>query len=140
MSVLNLKMFRATEIKFANKVKNGTKIEFENKFSYNVRYSSNNICVGEMNYSAVSKQMPDKFFIKIVIEGIFDFDPTVPKENIHKESFKQLFPYTKALITTVTANAGIPPLLIPSVDIDKSSIYKFDGMIPPNKKTDDGGE
>lgn len=140
MSVLNLKGFRAKEINFVNKVENGTKIEFENKFSYNVNYSKNNICRGELSYSAVAKEFPEKFHIIITLEGLFDFDPTVAKEKIHIESFKQLFPYAKALVTTVTANAGIPPLLVPAVDIEKSSIYRFDGMIPPQKNPDNGGE
>ena len=136
MNIINLKAYRAKEIDFANKVKNNTKIEFENKFSYNVNYpNGQNICIGELFYSAVSKQFPDKFFIKIVVEGIFDYDKSVKREKVHIESFKQLFPYVKALITTVTANAGIPPLLIPNVDIEKSSIYKFDlnrnGFKPP---------
>ena len=130
-----LRAYRAKEITFVNKVENNTKIEFENKFSYNVNYSKQNICKGEMNVSAISKQFPEKFFIKIVIEGIFAFDPSVPKEKIHVESFKQLFPYAKALISTVTANAGIPALFIPAIDIEKSSIYKFDlnrnGFKPP---------
>ncbi len=140
MSVLNIKMYRAKEINFVNKVENGTKIEFENKFSYNVNYSKNNICRGELSYSAVAKEFPEKFYVRIIIEGLFDFDPTVAKEKIHIESFKQLFPYAKALVTTVTANAGIPPLLVPAVDIEKSSIYRFDGMIPPQKNPDNGGE
>ena len=126
MSIPELLNYHAKEISFVNKVENNTKIEFENKFSYNVNYSKQNLCKGEMNVSAVSKQFPEKFFVKIVIEGIFKFDPTVPKEKIHVESFKQLFPYAKALISSVTANAGIPALFIPSIDIEKYSIYKYD--------------
>ncbi|MBQ6264318.1 MAG: protein-export chaperone SecB [Clostridia bacterium] len=140
MSAINLKAYRAKEINFVNKVENGTKIEFENKFSYNVNYSKQNICKGEMNVSAISKQFPEKFFVKIVIEGLFDYDPTVPKEKIHVESFKQLFPYAKALVSSVTANAGIPALFIPAIDIEKSSIYKFDvnknGFMPPRNPGD----
>lgn len=142
MKNIELKAYRAKEINFANKVENNTKIEFENKYSYNVNYSNNNICKGEMNVSAVSKEHPDKFFIKIIIEGIFTFNSETPKEKIHVESFNQLFPYAKSLISTITANAGIPALFIPAIDIEKSSIYKYDfnrnSFNPP--ETDNGGE
>ncbi|MBO4894150.1 MAG: protein-export chaperone SecB [Clostridia bacterium] len=137
MNNIELKAYRAKEISFVNKVENNTKINFENKYSYNVNYSRQNICKGEMKVSAISKEFPDKFNITVVVEGIFGFDPEVPKEKIHVESFKQLFPYTKALISTVTANAGIPALFIPTIDIEKSSIYKYDvnnSFINPNKR------
>ena len=44
----------------------------------------------------------------------------------HTDTFKALFPYAKALITTVTANCGIQPIIIPEIDIDNQQIYRFD--------------
>ncbi len=126
MKNITLKAYRAKDISFANNVENGTKIEFENKYSYNVNYSNNNFCKGEMHIEAVSKQFPDKFFIKVTVEGVFQFEPSVKREIIHVESFKELFPYARALISTVTANAGIPALVVPGIDIESQSIYKYD--------------
>ena len=69
----------------------------------------------------------DKFKIRCVVIGFFQFDPDEKRETIHAESFKILFPYVKALITTITANCGIKPIIIPEIDIDNQEIYRFDG-------------
>lgn len=126
MKNLTLKAYRAKEISFANKVENGTKIEFENKYSYNVNYARNNTCKGEINISAAAKDFPDKFFIKVVVEGIFTFEEGMKKEVIHVETFKELFPYARALVTTVSANAGIAPIVLPNINIEDQSIYRYD--------------
>ncbi len=125
MKNITFKTYRATEIKFVNKVENGTRIEFENKYSYNVRYSSNNICIGEFTVESFDKTNKDKFYIKAVIQGIFSYNPEAKKEHIHVESFKELFPYMRSMVATLTVNAGIPPVHIPNFDIESQSIYKF---------------
>ena len=48
------------------------------------------------------------------------------KEKIHVQSFKELFPYARALITTITANSGIQPIIIPPIDIESQDIYRFE--------------
>ena len=40
------------------------------------------------------------------------------KEFVHVDTFKELFPFAKALITTLSANAGIPPIMVKNVDIE----------------------
>lgn len=141
MATVELKMYRAKEVSFFNKVENGTKIEFENKYSYNVSYGQNNMCKGELSVSALAKDAPDKFGVKVVIEGVFRFEENEKREVIHVASFKELFPYAKAMITTVSANAGVPPIMVPAIDIEKQSIYKFDGsknpFAPPKNEDDE---
>ncbi|MDY4898990.1 MAG: hypothetical protein SO125_08565, partial [Eubacteriales bacterium] len=53
-------------------------------------------------------------------------EPSAQKEQVHIDSYKALFPYARAIITTLTANAGIPPIFIPEADIESQSIYRFD--------------
>ena len=48
------------------------------------------------------------------------------KDSIHREAFKQIFPYAKSIITTITANGGVPPINLPAVDIDSQNIYRLD--------------
>ncbi len=133
MAIVELKMYRAKEISFFNKVENGTKIEFENKYSYNVSYGQNNMCKGELSISACAKEAPDKFGVKVIMEGVFRFDEGEKREKIHVASFKELFPYAKALISTVSANAGVPAIMVPAIDIEKQSIYKYDYKNPFGK-------
>lgn len=123
---VNLKAYKASQINFVNHLENGTKIELGNKYSYNVSYAQNNICKGEFTLEVFDKKDAEKFGVKIVIVGIFEFREGMEKEKIHVLSFKELFPYARALITTVTSNAGIPPIIIPSIDIESQSIYRFE--------------
>ncbi|MBR2868735.1 MAG: protein-export chaperone SecB [Clostridia bacterium] len=125
MSNVSFKSFRATEIEFINKHDNGTRIEFENKYTYNVKYNQNNLCMGEFTVEVFDKNNKEKFHIKAVMCGIFSYNPEVKKEVLHVETFKEIFPYARTMISSLTVNAGLPPVIIPSFDIEKQSIYKF---------------
>lgn len=126
MPNIELKAYQASEISFVNKLESGTRIELANKYSYNVGYSASNTCKGEFSIEVADKTNASKFSVKVVISGIFSFSSDMEKERIHVESFKMLFPYARALVTTITANAGIPPIIIPTIDIESQSIYKFE--------------
>ncbi len=119
------KGYKVSELDFVNKCENGTKLEFENKFSYNVKYSTNNICIGEFTVEVNDKANKEKFRIKAVIQGVFAFNPEIQKELIHVQTFKELFPYARTLISNLTVNAGIPPVFIPNFDIESQNIYRF---------------
>ncbi len=122
---LTFRAFRATQIEFVNKHENGARIEFENKYSYNVKYSGNNNCIGEFTVEVNDKAYKDKFHIKAVIQGVFTYNPEVAKEVIHVQSFKELFPYARTMISSLTVNAGLPPVILPAFDIESQNIYRF---------------
>lgn len=129
MKNITFKAFKASEIDFVNKHENGTRIEFENKYSYNVKYSANNTCIGEFTVEVNDKADKDKFHIKAVVLGIFTYNPEAKKEIIHVETYKELFPYVRTMISSLTVNAGIPPVIIPNFDIESQSIYRFEKNI-----------
>lgn len=126
--MINVKMkaYNVVELNFVNKLDNGTQVHFSNKFSYNVQYSNTNVCKCELIAEAFDKDTPEKFGVKLVLNGIFEYNPELKKENVHVESFKQLFPYARSIISTVSVNAGLPPIIIPEFDIESQSIYKFE--------------
>lgn len=126
MAIVQLKGQRVSELQFVNKLENGTRVELGNKYNYSVNYSNENICRGEFTIEVADKDDPSKFSIRAVVLGIFEFDPQMEKERIHVQTFKELFPYVRALITTVTANCGIPPVIIPTIDIEGQEIYRFE--------------
>ena len=123
---VTFRAYRATNIEFVNKHENGARIEFENKYSYNVKYSANNNCIGEFTVEVNDKANKEKFHIKAVIQGVFTYDPEIAKEIIHVQTFKELFPYARTMISSLTVNAGIPPVIIPNFDIESQSIYRFE--------------
>ena len=130
MSNVNLQVYKVDKIDFVSTLENGSKITLSNKYSYNVQYAKDrNIARGEFDLEVFDKANPDKFRIHVVVVGIFAFNPEEKKETIHTESFKTLFPYTKALVTTITANCGIKPIIIPNIDIDNQQIYRIDNTL-----------
>ena len=134
MSTVTLKGYNAVEFSFANKLPHGTQIKLGNKYQYNVKYAANNNCVGEMSIKVFDREHEDKFFINLVLRGIFEFSDKAEKEQVHVDTYKALFPYARAIITTLTANAGIPPIIIPEADIESQSIYRFNLGNKPDPK------
>ncbi len=126
MSCVNLKAYKVSRIDFNNNVNGMMKLNFSNKISHNVRFSRGEICEGTMEVSVFDKENKDALNITLVLKGVFDITKQVEQEFIHVETFKELFPIAKAIITSISANAGIPPIIIKNVDIEKQNIYRFD--------------
>ena len=101
-----MKAYKVSEIVFNNKVNGRVQLKLSNKVSHNVKYSQNGTCEA--------------------VNGVFSVTPGVEKEFVHVDTFKELFPFAKALITTLSANAGIPPIMVKNVDIEKQEIYRFE--------------
>ena len=126
MKDLKLNAYKIDEIQFVNKIKGNTKIELKNSYAYNVRYTNNNICEGKFTVTITDKENPEIFSVKLVLAGIFSYPDGLEREIIHIQTYKELFPYARAFITTITANAGIQPIMIPDMDIENREIYRFD--------------
>ena len=126
MANANLKGVISPEISFVNQLPNGTQMKLDTKCSYNVKYSKELNCQGELSVEVTAKEHPDKFFIKVKTLGVFSYKEGADKDLLHVETFKTLFPYVRALVSTVTANAGIPPIVLPEIDIEGQSIYRIE--------------
>lgn len=121
-----LQGFKVTNVEFANNIKQNKKIELGFGYSYNVKYSAQNTCIGEFTAKITNKTNPDEFKIIITGSGVFKFQQGVKKEQLHVETYNELFPYMRSFVTTLTANAGIPPIIMPFIDISKKEIYRFE--------------
>ncbi len=126
MSSVVLNAYRVEEMEFKNVLETGVQIQLENKYSFNVKYDKVNKCVGVFSVEVYDKDNADKFFAKTKIAAFYTYSEGMDKDTIHREAFKEVFPYAKAIITTITANGGVPPIILPAVDIDSQSIYRFD--------------
>ncbi|MDO4749137.1 MAG: protein-export chaperone SecB [Eubacteriales bacterium] len=126
MASVSLKGYKVDKVDFIATLENGTQVKLGNKYQYNVQYAKNNMCKGEFDIEVYDSNNPDKFKVHVVLSGIFSFKDGEKKEIIHTDTFKALFPYVKAFVTTLTANCGIPPIMIPDIDIDNQQIYRID--------------
>lgn len=120
-----LKGYRADEITFVNKRTTAKPMEIQTKYSYSVKYTNTGTCRSEMTVEVLEKNDPQHFNLKVVMSGVFEFQEA-PREVLHKETFNTLFPYMRSLVTTITANAGIMPIILPLMDIENQSIYKIE--------------
>lgn len=125
MANATLKGVVSPEITFMNKLKSGTQFKLDTKFSYNVKYSKELTCQGELSVEVSAKEYPDQFILKIKTVGFFTFKEGSDKDLLHVETFKALFPYARALVSNVTVNAGLPPIFLPEIDIEGHSIYRI---------------
>jgi preprotein translocase subunit SecB len=69
----------------------------------------------------------------LTLVGIFEIVAEQDKELLHKESFKQLYPFARAAVSTMTSATGILPVIIPDVDIDSQDIYRYNPELFSNK-------
>ena len=126
MSNATLKGVISPEITFLNQLPNGMQLKLDTKFSYNVKYSKELTCQGELSVEVSAKDHADKFSIKTKTIGVFSYKEGSDKDLHHVETFNILFPYVRALVSTITANAGIPPVILPQIDIEGQSIYRIE--------------
>ena len=130
MSCCELKAYTFSDIEFTNRLDPNVQIKIGNKFSYNVKYPSdktNNVCRGELEVEVGDTSDDSKLNLKVTLVGILAYNPAEKRELIHTESFKILYPLARAMVTTITANAGIKPIMLPNINIDDQDIYRIDG-------------
>ncbi|MBQ8165389.1 MAG: protein-export chaperone SecB [Clostridia bacterium] len=126
MAKIQLRTFRVNELTFVNKVEPETKINLNFKYGYQVAHRGGNASVGEMTLTISDKTNPEKFNIKVVLLGYFAIDGEITKEAVHSASFKDLFPYMRSIVTSITVNCGMPPIVPPAIDIDGQPVYRVD--------------
>ena len=126
MSIVQLRTCRALSLEYKGILTPGERITLQNKCSYSVRYAKENVCVSTLQCKVSDKEHEDKFYVNIDLEGVFSYDPSVTREEIHVATFKELFPYARSIVTSVTAVCGVTPVLIPQIDIEGQSIFRID--------------
>lgn len=125
MKDLVLKTYRITDIKFQNHATAAGKARLETKYTYQVKFGNNQTCRGEMKVTVMNKDEPDTLSLEITLVGIFAVPEENDRELIHKESFKELYPYARAAVSTISGSTGILPIMIPNVDIESQDIYRY---------------
>ena len=126
MTNVQLKAYKVSRITFNNFVQSTVHLKLNNKVSHNVKYTNGSVCEATLCIEVLDKDHPDVLNITVEVKGIFEIKSGVEKEFVHVDTFKEQFPLAKALITTITANAGIKPIIVQNIDIEKQEIYRFD--------------
>lgn len=130
MKKLALKAYKVSHIELKNKLPGATKLQLKNQYSHNVKYGNGNTCEGIFTVKISDKNGNENFGITATLQGIFQWEGELVKEQAHIETFQALFPYARALISNLTANSGMVPIIIPPIDIENQEIYRIE-MNPP---------
>lgn len=133
MKDLVLKTYRITDISFQNHTVAAGKTRLETKYTYQVKFGTNNTCRCEMKVSVKDQANADALGIEMTLVGIFEIPAEHDKETLHKETFKELYPFARAAVATVSGTTGILPIIIPNVDIEGQDIYRYNPEIFGNK-------
>lgn len=126
MKEIDLKTYRIEELTFQNKLPGPAKLELSYRYSYNVGYSEHNTCKGDFRAEISDKKLGDQFSLTITVSGVFATAAGAEKEVLHLKTYDALFPYVKALVSSITAAAGVPAIFIPYIDISQKNIYKVE--------------
>ena len=82
--------------------------------------------MGEFTAEVTDKASPAAIKIKITVIAIFEIDGKLPREEVHIITYNTMFPYVQSAISTVTAAAGIPPVIIPYIDASNGEILRLE--------------
>lgn len=133
MAIVKLLNYQATEISYKNELTGIESFELSNKCTYHLGFAQNKLCRGEMIIEIFNKKEPEKFFVKVKVIGNFLREDASPEDDVHKSTYKLLFPHARAIVTAVSVDANIPPLFFPDINIDGQSVYMVPGDAKPKK-------
>lgn len=123
MSNVKLEGIRVKEIHFVNKITEDKIVDIETKISSEVDLNENDHkCICRSKVLLSDNEADSQFRILVDMDGLFTYSEGTPPKEIHKETFKDLFPYIRALITNLTTSAGMPPLIINPIEMNDSDI------------------
>lgn len=123
MGELIFKGMKVEEIDLTNKLEGQVKLDIEQRASFNVKYTNDNLhCAANLTIDMMEKTAPMDFNFKISATVFLDCEPGMDKKEIHKKAYDEIYPNVRTLITTIMVNAGLPPIVIPKVKMDDSNI------------------
>ena len=109
-----------------NYIPKDEEMELDIKFKNEINIDENNtMALITLSCSVFNKAVERNypFSLKVTIVGFFEYQANLTDEDILEilevNGNAILFPYLRSYITTLTSNSGIPPLIIPTINIAK---------------------
>ncbi len=120
--MVEIKAYKVNRAEIENRVKPGTQLKLQNQVKYNVNYmDAENKCIGILDFRITDADL-NPFEVKIEMVAEFTFGAEDEKADIHTQSFDQLFPYLRMIISNLTSMTGIPSLMIPLMKLNKETV------------------
>ncbi len=133
MVSLKLKHKAYNKIHLEAAIRPEKEIKVEGLFSFNVDYNDDHTnCVATLKQELRSDPV-DELTIAVECLGTFEcsgIESDDDKKQAHVLAYHYLFPYVQSLISGLTVNAGLPPVLIEIADM------KPENVVIKGKQTD----
>ena len=126
MADVKLLGYSVSEMSFVNNIQKTETFELTNRCSYNLGFAQNRLCRGEMTAEVFNKNNPKSLCLKVKLVGNFVREDDAPQDDVHRTTYKMLFPHVKAIIASLTVAANVPPIFFPDINIDGQSVYMME--------------
>jgi len=102
----------------------GAKANMDINFSNSMSVRNNEAQVS-LNCTLFQKAKKEEkpFHLEVHMTGIFEFQTELQSEELNKilrqQALNLLFPYLRALISNITGNTGLPPIILPLINVNQ---------------------
>lgn len=84
-----------------------------------VDYSEDGSMNVNIDFKVFDKSDEYPFFLKVNMTGFFAIAPSEDKINYEKNAIAIMFPYIRSIVTNITVQANVQPLILPPININK---------------------
>ncbi len=126
LSKMQLRAYHILEMKFllTGNIDSERSFSYSNQFGISLDSTKDKGYTVSMRYEINEDPKDFPFELCVDLIGFFDFDPTVIDEDEKKTLLTYngtaiLLPYLRAIVTQITALAGVSPLLLPIFDVNE---------------------
>ncbi len=122
---LNFKRYLVNNIDFKyNPEYTGGKANMDIDFGHSMAVKNNEarISLRCMLFRKAKKE-EKPFHLEVHMTGIFEFQTELEGEELNnilrQQAINILFPYLRALISNITGNTGLPPIILPLINVNQ---------------------
>lgn len=123
MNNTELLIYKVNKLVYENHIINEKKFEIASNIQAKVNYDKvNHKCLCTYNIKMFDKENIQPFNIEVEIIGFFSYSDDMKKEDVHISVAHELFSYLRSTVSSLTAAAGITPIIIPQHNISIDEI------------------
>lgn len=120
--MVQIQGYKVNKLHMENTVANGTELQLQNQVKYNVNYMDDvHKCVGILSFRITDGNM-NPFEMQIDMVAEFTYDEGDDKADIHTQSFDQIYPFLRQIVSQMAGHCGVPGLMIPIMRLNKDTV------------------
>lgn len=126
MAVIEFKGYKVSKIDFEEgtiEAQSKGKIKISPVFTADFKKKDSNDAITDVTLSFKMDKADNPFYMYVAITGIFEYKSEDDTKNVGEDNLLKtnavalLFPYLRSIITVITSQANISPLILPTMNI-----------------------